>query len=159
MTTDGRSLGLPSKKQKVKLNRIRLATIKIVLHIFLGSDLFCLLTVGVEGYCCVWSHSVTYTPHTVGFLWTRDRFIAETSTWQHTTRAWDRQPHFRRDSNPQSQQARDGLRPRGQRDRHHYDLVIIRSWFSPDCRWYWAVAWVYCAPLSLYLLNNSRSSG
>jgi hypothetical protein len=112
MTTDRRSLVLPNKKQKINSNRIRLATIMMVLPFFLGSDLFCLITVGVEGYCCTWSFSVAHTSHSVGLLWTRDRLVAETSTWQHTTFTWDRKPRLRWDSNPQSQQARDA-RPTG----------------------------------------------
>jgi len=41
------------------------------------SAVFCLLIVGVGGYCCIRSHAVT---HTVGLLWTSDRPVAETST-------------------------------------------------------------------------------
>jgi len=48
------------------------------------------------------SHSDT--PQSVGFLWTSDRPIAETSTWQHTTLTADRHPCTRWDSNPQSQE-------------------------------------------------------
>jgi hypothetical protein len=36
-----------------------------------------------RGCCCTWSHSDTHT-HSVGLLWTRDRPVAETFTWQHT---------------------------------------------------------------------------
>jgi hypothetical protein len=32
-------------------------------------------------YWCIWSHSDT--PRSVGLLWTRDRPVAETPTWQH----------------------------------------------------------------------------
>jgi hypothetical protein len=52
----------------------------------------------------------TYTPHSVGLLWTSDQPDAETSTWQHTTRTRDRRPCPQRDSNLQSQQA-SGCRP------------------------------------------------
>jgi len=38
--------------------------------------------------------------HSVGFLWTRDRPVAENSTRQHTTRTIDRHPCPRRDWNP-----------------------------------------------------------
>jgi len=65
MTKDRRSLVLPNKKQKVKLNRIRLETIMIVFNFFLGSDLFCILTVGLEGYCYTLSLSVTTYTHTL----------------------------------------------------------------------------------------------
>jgi dihydroorotase len=34
-----------------------------------------------------WGFTITHsaTPHSVGFLWTSDQPVAETSTWQHTT--------------------------------------------------------------------------
>ena len=48
-------------------------------------------------------------PQSVGLLWTSDRLVAETSTWQHTT-CTDKHPCPRWDSNPQSQQA-SGCRP------------------------------------------------
>jgi hypothetical protein len=49
---------------------------------FLSLDL-CLPThCRCRGYCCPWSHSMTYT-YLVGLLWTRDRLVLETSTWQH----------------------------------------------------------------------------
>jgi hypothetical protein len=32
-------------------------------------------------FICTWSHSDT--PQSVGLLWTRDRLVTETSTWQH----------------------------------------------------------------------------
>jgi len=37
------------------------------------------------------------TPHSVLLLWTRDRSVAETSTWQHTTLTRDKYPCSRRD--------------------------------------------------------------
>jgi hypothetical protein len=43
------------------------------------------------------------TPHLVGLLWTSDRHVAETSTWQQQTLIEDRDPCPRWDSNPQSQ--------------------------------------------------------
>ena len=55
-----------------------------------------------------WSH--WEIPQSVGLLWTRDRLVAEASTWQHTTLTTDRHPCPRLDSNPQSQQA-SGRRP------------------------------------------------
>jgi hypothetical protein len=57
-----------------------------------------------RGYCCTWSHIMTST-RSVGLLWTRDRPVAETCTWQHTRFTGDRHPCPRRDSNPQSQLA------------------------------------------------------
>jgi len=38
------------------------------------------------------SRSHSDTPQSVGLLWTSDQFIAETSTWQHTTLTTDRHP-------------------------------------------------------------------
>ena len=50
------------------------------------------------------SNLVTHTP-SVGPLWTRDRPVPETSTWQHTTFTRDRHICPPGDSNTQSQQA------------------------------------------------------
>ena len=50
------------------------------------------------------------TPQSVGLLWTSDRSVAETSTWQHTTLTRDKRSCPWRYSNPQSQQA-CGRRP------------------------------------------------
>jgi hypothetical protein len=49
---------------------------------FRSPSLFYLLTAGVE---VVYFHLITLrrTPQSVGLLWTRDRPVAETSTWQH----------------------------------------------------------------------------
>ena len=65
-----------------------------------------------HGRCRGWLHLITHkdTPQSVGLLWTRDRRVAETSTWQHTTLATEKLPCPRRNSNPQSQQA-IGRRP------------------------------------------------
>jgi hypothetical protein len=46
------------------------------------------------------SQSHSYTPHSVGLLWTSDQPDADTSSWQHRTLTSDRQPCPRRDSNP-----------------------------------------------------------
>ena len=50
------------------------------------------------------------TPQSVGFLWTSDQLVVETSTWQHTTLTTDKYPCPWWDSNPRSQQA-SGRRP------------------------------------------------
>jgi len=50
------------------------------------------------------------TPHSIGLLWTRDRFAVENSTWQYRIFTRKRHPWPQRDSNPQSQEA-SGLRP------------------------------------------------
>jgi len=51
------------------------------------------------------SRSHSDTPHSAELLWTSDRAVAQTSTWQHTTPTRHRHPWLRRDSNPQSQRA------------------------------------------------------
>jgi len=61
------------------------------------------------GYCCTWSHSVTLT-QSIELLWTRDRPVAEISTWQQTTLTKGRQPCPVRNLNLQSQKA-SGRRP------------------------------------------------
>ena len=53
-------------------------------------------------------HIYSDKPQLVGLLWTRDRPVAETSTWQHTTLTKDRHLCFPRDSNPQSLSKRWG---------------------------------------------------
>jgi len=55
-----------------------------------------------------------------------DHFVAETSTWQHTTFTTDKHPRSRWDSNPQSQQA-SGLRPRGHWDWRNLLLQFIKG--------------------------------
>ena len=61
------------------------------------------------GLLCEVPRSHSDTPHSVGLLWTRDRPVVNTTTWQHTI-IRDRHPRPRRDSNPQSQQA-SGSKP------------------------------------------------
>ena len=64
-----------------------------------------------------WQHIDT---RSVGFLWTRDRPVSKTCTWQHTTLTRDRLPCSQRDSNPHpSERAATDLRfrPCGHRDR------------------------------------------
>ena len=55
------------------------------------------------------SHNWTHN-HPIGFLWTSDKLIAETSTWQNTIFTTDRYPCPWWDSNPRSKQA-NGRRP------------------------------------------------
>jgi hypothetical protein len=55
----------------------------------------------------------------VGFLWTSDQLVAETSAWQHTTLTTDKHQCPRWDSNLRSQQA-SGRRPRDHWDRPYY---------------------------------------
>jgi len=54
--------------------------------------------------------SRSYTPQSVGLLWTSDQLVAETSTWQHTTLTTDRLSCPRWDSKPESQLA-SGRKP------------------------------------------------
>ena len=61
------------------------------------------------------SHSVTHK-HSVGLLWTRDRPVAETSTWQHTTPTRHRHPcpgGIRTRNHNKRAAADPRLRPRG----------------------------------------------
>jgi len=62
------------------------------------------LIVGAECYCWAWLHSLTHT-YSIGFPWSRDRPVAETSVCQNTTFTTDRHPCPQRNSNPQSHQA------------------------------------------------------
>ena len=61
----------------------------LFIYLFISqSDLFYLLIVRVEGYCCTLSHSVRHThthtyTHLAELLWTSDRPVAETYTLQH----------------------------------------------------------------------------
>jgi hypothetical protein len=71
--------------------------------------------------------------HTIRFLWTRDGLVAATSTWQHTTLTRHRHLSFRRDSNPQSQQAR-GLRSRPAIARPLESApLLMGGWRFPAC--------------------------
>jgi hypothetical protein len=49
--------------------------------------------------------SYSDTPHSVGLLWTSDRPVTGTSTWQYTTLTRDWHSRSRWDSNPQTEQA------------------------------------------------------
>ena len=71
------------------------------------------------------NHIQLDTPQCVRLFWMRDRPIAETFTWQHTTLKRDRRSCHRRNSNPQSKQA-IGCSPRLRPPSH---------WGRP-C-WYW----------------------
>jgi hypothetical protein len=61
-------------------------------------------------YFCFHLITLKHTPHSVGLLWTRDRPVAETSTWQHKHCTREKNSCPRWDSNPRSQQAL-GRRP------------------------------------------------
>jgi hypothetical protein len=90
-------------------NKLYLLT--YLLTYLLSPSLFYLL---VHSRCrgILWFHLITlrHTQQSVGFLWTRDRPVAETSTWQHKHCTRDKHQCPRWDSNPWSQQAL-GRRP------------------------------------------------
>ena len=71
------------------------------------------------------SRSHSDTPHSVRLLWTSDRTVAETSTWQHTTITRDTHPCPSWDSNQQSQQA-NGRRDPRRRPRGHWDRLLYK---------------------------------
>jgi hypothetical protein len=103
---------------------------------FVSLTSFYLLIVGVDAYCCDWSHAVIHT-HSVELLWARDRPVAETS--QHIKFTIDRHPCRRRDSNPQSQKVSghwDLSVPRPKNDVEFREVperwsVKERSWLLP----------------------------
>ena len=70
------------------------------------------------------SRSHSDAPHSVWLLWTGDQPDAGTSTWQNTALTGDRHPWHWRDSNPQSQQAKD-RRPHDHWDHHYLYLLQI----------------------------------
>ena len=97
------------------------------------------------------SHSDT--PHSIGLLWTSDQTDAEISTWQCTTLTREKYPCCRRNSNPQSQQARGAdsrLRPRGHRDWPEETLTQTNArklWMfnimMPSIRWHYFQFWTW----------------
>ena len=93
----------PRNKQQPEM----LSVILSCFSFFLNLTYFCLLIVGVEGYCCIWSHSMT---HSVGLLWTRDRPVAKPLAVQYISLTRDKYPFPWRNLKPQSQQA-SGRRP------------------------------------------------
>jgi hypothetical protein len=98
-----------------------------VYDVFVRSpSLFYILTVGVE--VVFYFHLITlrHTPQSVGLLWTRDRPIAESFTWQHKHSQETKHPYPRWDSNPRSQQALC-RRPRG-----HWDQRLRCVWIKID---------------------------
>jgi len=101
----------------------------------------------------------------VGLLCTSDQLVAETSTWQHKPFTTDNPPHYRRDSNPQSQQA-SGRRPTSYTALRLGSAVItLTSKWKHMTNLYWllVVLWWLCH-LSAFFGNweapiyNPRSS-
>jgi len=90
---------------KKLFSKIRLVCEIFFLSFLLSLDLFLPIYLGTAGYCCTWTHPMTHThTNSVWLLWTRDRPVAETATWQHTTLTTDRYSCHGWDSNSQSQQ-------------------------------------------------------
>jgi hypothetical protein len=92
---------------------------------FRSPYLFYLLTVGVEGFHLL---TLRHTPQSVGLLWTRDRPVAETSTWQdkHPQATNIHAPGGIRIQDPSKRSAADlCLRPRGHWDRPALKLQAI----------------------------------
>jgi len=75
-------------------------------------------------------------PESVGLLWTSDRLVAETSTWQHTTLTTDKYLCPRRDSNhylSRRAAAHLRLRPRGHWDRQEHTDWKHQSHIKMKC--------------------------
>jgi hypothetical protein len=79
------------------------------------------------------THTDTYS---VGLLWTRDRPVAETSTWQHTTFKRDiRTPGGIRSCNPSKRTASDSrFRPRSHWDQPLLCMFVKRTGYSSSTR-------------------------
>jgi hypothetical protein len=90
------------------------------------------LPLGVE---VVYFHLITlrHTPQSGGLLWTRDRPVAETSTWQHV-RSQETNIHAPcgiRTRNPSKRSATDPrLRPSGHWDRHCWSPGLFKGVFT-----------------------------
>jgi len=75
------------------------------------------------------THTYMHTPNSVGILWTSDQPVAETSTWQHTTRTEDRHALSGiRTRSPSKRAAADlRLRPRGHRSWPNFSTFSLNS--------------------------------
>jgi len=75
--------------------------------------------------------------HSVGLLWTKDLFVAETSALQHTTLTRERDIHdsggIRARSSPKRAATDTRLRPRSQRDRTVLLLSIYLGVLDNKC--------------------------
>jgi hypothetical protein len=87
------------------------------------------------------------TSHSVGLLWTSDRTVAETSTWQHTTLTRDKHACIRRDSYPQSQHA-SGRRPTPRPRSHCLNYSPLCSAFGKSLCTY-KKCWKWCIRASI----------
>ena len=106
---------------KPKINQLKdnrkIITVCSEIHFFHGSTAL----VGWDIPIADISRSNAEKPHSVGLLWTSDRPVTETSTWQHTTLTTDRHPcppTGIRNRNPSNRAVADPhLIPRGHWDR------------------------------------------
>jgi hypothetical protein len=127
--------GLPFRQSSLFCNTdtILVSACRILVHVsFRSPYLFCLLTVGVE---VVHFHLITlrHTTQSVGLLWTRDRPVAETSTWQHKhcTRQTSIPPGGIRTHNTSKRSTADPrLRPRGHWARPLVHILNINTFHA-----------------------------
>jgi hypothetical protein len=108
-------------------------------HTYIHTHTHTYIYIYIYIYINIHTHACMHTPNSVGLLWTSDQPVAETSTWQHTTRTEDRHaPRGIRTRTPSKRAAADlRLGPRGHRDRPNFstfslnsigDIVITRHW-------------------------------
>ena len=81
------------------------------------------------------SRSPSYTPQSVGLLWTSDQPVAETSTWQQTTDRYPCPTGGIQTRNPSKRVAADPrLRPRGHWDRLSYYFTLKSTNWMTETR-------------------------
>jgi hypothetical protein len=105
-------------------------------------------------FICTWSHSDT--PQSVGRLWTRDRSVAETSTWQHkhSQETNIHAPCGIRTHYPSKRSAVDlSLRWRGHWDRLfvHMPVVKTEEWAYLFCNGACYVFCQYCVFICMFV--------
>jgi hypothetical protein len=83
-----------------------------------------------------WVFYITHNdaPQSVGFHWKSDQLVAQTSTWQHTTRQISMPPDRIRTHNPSKlATANLRLRPRDRWDRQSYNVAFV-YWPKLNCQ-------------------------
>jgi hypothetical protein len=112
----GISLRLNYKATCFEQNVINLRTFHYIIS-FRSPSLFYLLTVGVE---FIYFHLITlrHRPQSVGLRWTKDRPVAETSTWQHK-HSQEKKIHA----------------PGGIRNHSHSKRLAVDLRLRPRCHW------------------------
>jgi len=105
------------------------------IRILVSLTSFCLLIVGVECYCCTWSHWMTRT-HSVGLLWTRDWPLTEACICTTHKRVTSMPPAEFEPSPSKWAHADLWLRRRGHRDRHQRDVHILNIKICSRNVWY-----------------------